>query len=104
MSGLACVARGRRKKGMGRGREKSTKEGKGKGASPFPSLPYPPPFSPFSLSPSPFEACYAGYAFGEISHYFIRSYELVIFRKILAITSSRGGGVGKRFFKGLKIF
>ena len=54
MSGLACVARGRRKKGMERGREKSTKEGKGKGASPFPSLPYPPPFSPFSLSPYPF--------------------------------------------------
>ena len=64
MSGLACVARGRHKKGMERGREKSTKEGKGKGASPFPSLPYPPPFSPFSLFPyplTPFDICYAGY-------------------------------------------
>ena len=54
LSGLACVARGRRKKGMERGRQKSTKEGKGKGASPFPSLPYLPPFSSFSLSPYPF--------------------------------------------------
>ena len=43
-------------------------------------------------------------AFREISHCLIRSCELVIFRKILAITSSSGGGVGKRFFKGLKIF
>ena len=28
---------------------------------PFPSLPYPPPFFPFLLSPTPFDACYAGY-------------------------------------------
>ena len=27
---------------------------------PFSSLPYPPPFFPFSLSPTPFDACYAG--------------------------------------------
>ena len=50
--------RGRRKKGREMGREKSTKEGKGNGA--FPSLPYPPPFFPFSLSPTRFDACYAG--------------------------------------------
>ena len=50
MSGLACVARGRRKKGMERGREKSTKEGKGKGASPFPSLPFFPIPLPLSTS------------------------------------------------------
>ena len=56
---------GRRKKG--RGREKSTKEGKGKGA--FPSLPNPPPFFPFSLSPTPFDACYAGYVLSR--HYSI---------------------------------
>ena len=79
---LACVANA---KGEGGRREKSTKEGKGKGATairagvlvicppfsqllnpimsrPFPSLPYPPPFSPFSLSPTPFDACYAGYS------------------------------------------
>ena len=54
MSGLACVARGRRKKGMERGREKSTKEGKGKGASPFPS-----PLFPYPLTR--FDICYAGY-------------------------------------------
>ena len=28
---------------------------------PFPSLPYPPPFFPLLLSPTPFDACYAGY-------------------------------------------
>ena len=50
MSGLACVARGRRKKGMERGREKSTKEGKRKGASPFPSLPFFPIPLPLSTS------------------------------------------------------
>ena len=27
---------------------------------PFPFLPNPPPFFPFSLSPTPFDACYAG--------------------------------------------
>ena len=61
MSGLACVARGRRKKGMERGREKSTKEGKGKGASPFPLSPTPLPFPLFPYPLTPFDICYAGY-------------------------------------------
>ena len=53
--------RGGRKKGRVRGREKSAKEGKMKGS--LPSLPNPSPFFPSSLSPTPFDACYAGYYF-----------------------------------------
>ena len=43
---------GRPKKGKGRGREKSTN---------------PPPFFPFSLSPTPFDACYAGHIENKIT-------------------------------------
>ena len=53
---LACVAGAKR--GGRRGREKARRRGKGKGL--LPSLPNPPPFFPFSLSPTPFDACYAG--------------------------------------------
>ena len=35
---------------------------------PFPSLPNPPPFFRFSLSPTPFDACYAGYSKSEAIH------------------------------------
>ena len=35
--------------------------GGGKGEKRLPSLPNPPPFFPSSLSPTPFDACYAGY-------------------------------------------
>ena len=49
--------RGRRKKGRGRGREKSTT-----------FSPLPPPFYPFFLSPTPFDACYAGYIMTGASH------------------------------------
>ena len=48
---VACVAG--RKKGRGRRR--------GKGEKRLPSLPNPPSFFPSSLSPTPFDACYAGY-------------------------------------------
>ena len=44
-------------KGEGRGREKSAKVQKG----PLPSLPNLPPFSPSSLSPTAFNACYSGH-------------------------------------------
>ena len=40
-------------------REKRAKAGKREG-SPLPSLPNPPPFFPSSLSPTPFDDCYAG--------------------------------------------
>ena len=58
--------RGRRKKGRERGREKSTKEGKGKGV---PSPLSPSYLLPFSLSPTPFDACYAGYPVKAIAYW-----------------------------------
>ena len=45
----------------GEGGRKVRKWGKVKG-SPLPSLPNPPPFFPSSPSPTPFNACHAGYA------------------------------------------
>ena len=48
--------RGRRKKGRGGGGRKVRKQ---KGL--LPSLPNLPPFSPSSLSPTPFNACYSGH-------------------------------------------
>ena len=60
---VACVAGAKR----GGGGRKARKRGKGR-EDPFPSLPYPPPFFPFSLSPTPFDACYAGYN-GECRRY-----------------------------------
>ena len=67
-SSVACVA-GAKRGGRGGGR-KARKRGKGREGreGPFPSLPYPPPFFPFSLSPTPFDACYAGYN-GECRRY-----------------------------------
>ena len=51
------------------GREKSTQVGKGTGGSlPLSPLPPPPPFFPFSLSPTPFDACFAYYN-GECRRY-----------------------------------
>ena len=53
---LACVAG---EEGEGEGGERKHEGGeKGKGL--LPSLPNPPTFFPFSLSPTPFDACYAG--------------------------------------------
>ena len=65
---VACVA-GAKRGGRGGGR-KARKRGKGREGreGPFPSLPYPPPFFPFSLSPTPFDACYEGYN-GECRRY-----------------------------------
>ena len=54
---LPCVA-GAKRRGLGGGR-KVRKQGKGK-KGPLPSLPNHPPFFPSSLSPTPFDACYAG--------------------------------------------
>ena len=56
----ACVAGAKR--GGRRGEGESAKAGKweGWGKGPLPSLPNPPPFFPFLLSPTPFDACYLG--------------------------------------------
>ena len=63
---VACVA-GAKRGGRWGGR-KARKRGKGR-EGPFPSLPPPPPpFFPFSLSPTPFDACYACYN-GECRRY-----------------------------------
>ena len=50
---------GLKRGGIGGGR-KARKRGKGKGREPLPLSPLPPPFLPFSLSPTPFDAWYAG--------------------------------------------
>ena len=54
--------RGRRKKEREKGEGESAKAGKREvsGKGPLPSLPNPPPFFPFLLSPTPFDACYSG--------------------------------------------
>ena len=56
---LACVA-GAKRGGRGGGEKCKRGEREGSFPSTFPSAPYGPPFFPFSLSPIPFDACYAG--------------------------------------------
>ena len=53
---VACVAGAKRGGGEGGGRK-----GKGKGALPLSPIPSPFSLPPYRLSPTPFDACYAGY-------------------------------------------
>ena len=58
---LRLNLRGRLKKRRGGGRGRKVPKGNGRG-SPLPSPPNPPPFFPPFQSPTPFDACYAGYS------------------------------------------
>ena len=53
--------RGRHKKGRGWGEEEKRQREKGRERRLLPLSPIPPPFFPSSLSPTPFDTCYAGH-------------------------------------------
>ena len=82
---IACVV-GIKREG-GEGREKSAKGKKeGSWAPSPPSLPNSPPFFPSSLSPTPFDTCYAGHNIHRV-RYFRRLWKS---EQILSKTGSNG--------------
>ena len=61
--------RGRHKKGRGRGEEEKRQGEKGRERRLLPLSPIPLPFFPSSLSPTPFDICYAGHNIHRVRYF-----------------------------------